>query len=91
MLSIKNNNNNIGCVSGQALSPVYLIKVDFAKLLVYRVKSLAERLEHWFLYRGVLGSIPIEGKGIFQLCFTLLRLSCCKKAKKVNVSLLPDS
>ena len=44
MLSIKNNNNNIGCVSDQALSPVYLIKVDFAKLLVFRVKSLAQWL-----------------------------------------------
>ena len=38
-------------------------------------------------YRRNPGSIPSKGTGNFQLCFTLLRLSC---RKRVSNSLDPD-
>ena len=63
-------------------SPIYLHKVEFALLLVY-IQSLTTASENRLfgsvlrtlvLYQGDPGKIP--SKGIFQLCFTLRRLSC---------------
>ena len=63
-----------GSVTGKALSPIYLHKVDFAKLLVY-YQSLTTASESRLFgsvvralvfYRGDPGSIPSDGTGNFS-------------------------
>ena len=59
---------------GQALSPIYLNKVDFAWLLVYIQFLTTASVSRLFgsvegklvLYWGNPGSIPCQGTGIFS-------------------------
>ena len=77
---------------GQALSHIYLHKVDFAQLLVYNqsltTASESRLLAQWLEHRSFTGAtrvrFPAKAPEIFQLCFTLLRLSCRKMGAPVR-------
>ena len=75
-----------GSVTGQANSPLYLLKVDFAQHLEYN-QSLTTATESplfgsvvraLVFYRGDPGSIPSEYVGIFSAMLYILWLSCLK-------------
>ena len=42
---------------------------------------MAQWLEHWSCTGATRDRFPVEAREIFQLCFTLLRLSCRKNSE----------
>ena len=68
-------------VTGQALSPIYPHKVDFAELLVYNQSLTTEPVSRLFgsvfralvLHQGDRGSIPSEGMGNFSAMVYFVR------------------
>ena len=77
---------NVNIVTGKATAPIYLHKVDFAYLLVYNQSLTTASQSRLFgtvvralvLYRGDQGLILSKSQEMFQLCLTLLLLSCRK-------------
>ena len=49
-----------------------------------RVDSLAQWLEHWSFTGATRVRFPAKAREIFQLCFTLLRISCRKMGAQVR-------
>ena len=81
-------------VMGQALSPIYLHKVDFAWLLVYNQSLTTVSGSRLFgsvvralvSYRATRVRFPAKAREIFQLRLTLLRLSCRKINMYVDIT-----
>ena len=87
-----------GSVTGQALSLIYLHKVDLALLLVYNHSLTTASESRLFgsvvralvLYRATCVRFPAEALEIFQLCFTLLWLSCRKNHHSEKMHLFAE-
>ena len=77
-------------VMGQALSPIYLHKVGFAWLLVYNQSLTTAPGSRLFgsVVRALVSRVrfPAKAREIFQLCLTLLRLSCRKINMYVDIT-----